>query len=214
MNVRAVIVTLLSISLIAAAPLAAVEEPHAREPHEVVTGTVQGVIERVKREQGLLAAQPEKIYDVIDELILPNFDFEFMSKAVLGKNTWKNSSAQQHADFTSQFTSLLVRTYAKALLGYSDETINYVETISNPNSSIVKVKTEIISANGGLATPVDYWLHPSAGNWRVINVAFQGVNLVKTYRQSFASEVNNNGIDSLIQKLVEKNANLAKTVLD
>lgn len=211
MSVRAVILTILFIPLMTTAALVSAA---VQEPHEVVTGTVEGVIERVRAEKAVLDAQPEKIYDVINELILPRFDFNFMSKAVLGKTTWKNSSVQQHADFTAQFTNLLVRTYAKALLGYSDETIKYIETVSNPNSNIVLVKTEIVSGAGEGATPVDYWLHLSDGNWKVINVAFQGVNLVKTYRQSFASEVNNNGIDSLIQKLTDKNEKLAKTVLD
>ncbi|MGI9228950.1 MAG: MlaC/ttg2D family ABC transporter substrate-binding protein [Gammaproteobacteria bacterium] len=185
----------------------------AQEAHEVVNETVEIVIERIKTEQEMLQAQPERVFEVVNDLVLPRFDFNFMSRAVLGKSAWKSSSAQQHTEFAAQFTNLLVRTYGKALLSYVDQTSEYLETIAKPGSDIVLVKTQIRHGNGDI-TPVDYWLRRSNSGWKVINVSFQGVNLIKTYRQSFASEIKNNGMDSLIQKLADKNEKLAGSVIN
>ena len=186
----------------------------AQEPHEVVMETVEGVIERIKAERETLREQPDKVYEVIDDLVLPRFNFTYMAKVVLGKAAWKSGSAQQRKAFTAEFTSLLVRTYAKGLLGYSDETVRYLDTIAKPDSPVVLVKTEIRPRDGRPPTPVDYWLRMKDGEWKVINVAFQGVNLVKTYRQDFAAEARTNGLDALIAKLAEKNKRLATTVLE
>ncbi|NIQ16393.1 MAG: hypothetical protein GTO02_18975, partial [Candidatus Dadabacteria bacterium] len=41
-----------------------------------------------------------------------------------------------------------------------------------------------------------------------VDVAVDGISLVSTYRGSFAAEIRKNGIDSLIAKLSERNANL------
>ena len=187
----------------------------AKEPHEVVQETVDQVIERIQAERETLRAEPDKVFEVINDLILPKFNFPYMARVVLGKTAWKNSSKRQRADFTDQFTNLLVRTYAKALLGYSEDyKVIYLDTISKPNSPIVLVKTEIEFKPGTPATPVNYWLRKDKGDWKVINVAFQGVNLVKTYRQDFATVVKTEGLDSLIRKLTEKNEKLATTALE
>ena len=184
-----------------------------REPQEVVISTVDSVIARVNAERALLEASPEKIYEVINDLILPNFDFLNMSKWVLGRQ-WGKATAQQRAVFAEEFKTLLVRTYAKALLGFTNEKVVYLETITGSKPNIVMVKTEIRSDASPNSTPVNYTMHISGGNWKVVNVAFEGVSLVETYRKSFASEIRNNGLASLIQKLTDKNEKLMQSLVE
>jgi len=52
-------------------------------------------------------------------------------------------------------------------------------------------------------------LHISGGEWKVVDVAIDGVSLVSTYRGSFASEIRKNGMDALITKLIDKNTKIA-----
>ena len=82
------------------------------------------------------------------------------------------------------FKNLLVRTYAKAVLGFSNERVELLDTQTNPKNNMVKVNTEIVSDTG--VTPVNYYMHISDGSWKVVNVAFEGISLVETYRKSFA----------------------------
>lgn len=184
-----------------------------REPQEVVIATVESVIARVNAERELLEASPEKIYEVINDLILPNFDFLNMSKWVLGRQ-WGKATAQQRAVFAEEFKTLLVRTYAKALLGFTNEKVVYLETLTGSKPNIVMVKTEIRSDASPNSTPVNYTMHISGGDWKVVNVAFEGVSLVETYRKSFASEIRNNGLASLIQKLTDKNEKLMQSLVE
>lgn len=184
-----------------------------REPQEVVIATVESVIARVNAERELLEASPEKIYEVINDLILPNFDFLNMSKWVLGRQ-WGKATAQQRAVFAEEFKTLLVRTYAKALLGFTNEKVVYLETLTGSKPNIVMVKTEIRSDASPDSTPVNYTMHISGGDWKVVNVAFEGVSLVETYRKSFASEIRNNGLASLIQKLTDKNEKLMQSLVE
>ena len=184
-----------------------------REPQEVVISTVDSVIARVNAERELLEARPEKIYEVINDLILPNFDFLNMSKWVLGRQ-WGKATAQQRTVFAEEFKTLLVRTYAKALLGFTNEKVVYLETLTGSKPNIVMVKTEIRSDANPDSTPVNYTMHISGGDWKVVNVAFEGVSLVETYRKSFASEIRNNGLASLIQKLTDKNEKLMQSLVE
>lgn len=181
------------------------------KPEDVILATVDNVIARITAEREMLDAEPETVYTLIDDLIIPVFDFNNMSRWILGKY-WKQASEEQRTVFTDEFESLLVRTYAKAVLGFTNERVNYLETLTGSKPNIVMVKTEIVSDSG--VTPVNYTMHISGGSWKVVNVAFEGISLVETYRKSFASEIRNNGLETLIQKLVDKNDKLEQSLTE
>lgn len=171
---------------------------------EVVKGTANKVIARLDAEREMLEAEPTRIYGLVDEVIIPHFDFISMSKWVLGKNSWRGASEAQREQFIGEFRTLLVRTYAKALLEYSSEKIEYLPSNSNPDSNLVEVKTRI-KQGGSKDVPIDYRLHVSGGEWKVVDIVVDGVSLVSTYRGSFASEIRKNGLDGLITKLSQRN---------
>ena len=181
------------------------------KPEDVILSTVDNVISRITAEREMLDAQPETVYGLINDLIIPVFDFHNMSRWILGKY-WKQANEEQRGVFTTEFKDLLVRTYAKAVLGFTNEKVNYLETLTGSKPNIVMVKTQIISDAG--ITPVNYTMHISDGSWKVVNVAFEGISLVETYRKSFASEIRNNGLESLLQKLVDKNESLERSLTE
>ena len=174
---------------------------------EVVKTTATQVIDRLKADREALKVKPELIYGLVDELIIPHFDFRSMSKWVLGQN-WKKATAAQQESFITQFRTLLVRTYAKALLEYSDNKITYYPMTSAPDSNLVVVKTDV-TQTGSTKIPINYSLHLKDDEWKVVDVAIDGISLVSTYRGSFASEVRTNGLDALIQQLIDKNEKIA-----
>lgn len=178
----------------------------AEDAQAVVQSTTTAVVERVRAEKDALRADPAKMYGLVSEMIFPHFDFNIMSQWVLGEH-WKTSSAAQQQEFVEQFRRLLVRTYATALLEYSDQTIEYPanEASHNPKTSVVK---QAIKQPGGGVLPVVYRLHNKTGDWKVFDVAVDGVSLVKTYKSSFTQVIADGGIDTLIANLKEKNQDL------
>lgn len=185
----------------------------AAKPEDVVIAAVDSVLDRVRSEKELLAAQPEKVYEVIDDLITPHFDFQIMSRWVLGKH-WRTASAEQRELFVKEFQTLLIRTYAKGLLEFNEEKVNYLETLAGRRPEVVMVKTEVAPGGGRPPTPINYTMRLNDGRWKVVNVAFAGVSLVETYRKSFASEISNHGFDALLQKLAGKNQGLARALTE
>ena len=206
MKRKVVILVILLLPLLAStAPAQDLEKPE-----DIILATVDNVIARITAEREMLDAQPETVYNLINDLIIPVFDFNNMSRWILGKY-WKQASEEQRNVFTTEFKDLLVRTYAKAVLGFSNERVVLLDTQTNPKNNMVKVNTEIISDAG--VTPVNYYMHISDGSWKVVNVAFEGISLVETYRKSFASVIRNDGLESLIQQLVDKNESLEQSLL-
>jgi len=52
---------------------------------------------------------------------------------------------------------------------------------------------------------IDYEMEKTPNGWKVYDVKVGGVSLVTTYRDTFASEVKDNGVDGLIKSLAAKN---------
>lgn len=182
----------------------------AQSPGAVVKETSDGVINKIESQRAHLEANPEHVYELVNELVIPHFDFISMSKWVLGKN-WKSADEAQRTKFVEQFKTLLVRTYARALLEYSGQEVKYFPVEQKPESNLAVVKTELTSA-GSQPFPVAYRMHQQNEEWKVVDVAVDGVSLVSTYRGSFASQIKKEGFDSLIQKLADKNQKLANNL--
>ena len=179
----------------------------AKEPQILVQETSQLMLAKLKQEKELLKAEPNRIYGLVNEIIIPHFDFEYMSQMVLAKY-WRAASALQRQAFTEEFKQLLVRTYATSLNEYADQNIIYLPFRSGSNSEQVTVKTEI-EQPGGFPVPIDYRLHQNSGSWKVFDVVIDAVSLVTNYRSSFASQVRRGGIDGLIETLAQRNSKLS-----
>jgi phospholipid transport system substrate-binding protein len=183
-----------------AAPLAAFAAAQGAE--EVVKTTTDQVIARLKADRPLLKKEPGRIYGLVEELIVPHFDFWKISQWVLGKN-WRTATEAQKTEFTNQFKVLLVRTYATALLEYSDEPIRYLPPVQEKEDSVI-IKQEV-DRNGSNNVPIHYRMHQKDGDWKVYDVAVDNVSLIATYRGSFADEIQRTGLDRLISGLSQRN---------
>ena len=172
-------------------------------PDALVKQTADEVLTIIKNDKDIQSGNQKKIFALAEEKILPNFDFERVCKMVLGKN-WRSATPDQQASFKKEFRSLLLRTYATALSKYKDQVIEYKPLRAEPDAVNVSVKTQIVQP-GGQPIAVDYSLVKGDGGWKVYDIVIESVSLVTNYRSQFSNEIRQNGLDSLIKKLAEKN---------
>ena len=172
-------------------------------PDEVIRKTADDVISALKSDEVIRNGNKKKLYQLAEEKILPNFDFERISRLVLGK-AWRKATDLQKEKFKREFRSLLLRTYSIALSKYKDQGIEIKPMRMSPADEIVIVKTEIVQ---GAAQPikVNYALAKDGDSWLVFDIVIEGVSLVTNYRSQFSSEIRKGGMDSLNKKLAKKN---------
>ncbi|MFZ5467126.1 MAG: MlaC/ttg2D family ABC transporter substrate-binding protein [Pseudomonadota bacterium] len=173
-------------------------------PDELVRATSDKVLEAIKQNREQLKSDPQLVYRIVDELVLPHFDFEAMSKLVLGVN-WRRATSAQQAAFTREFRTLLVRTYAKSLAEYDEQGIRYLPMRPESDPGEATVRTEI-QPKAGPSIPVDYRLRKTDRSWKVFDVSIDAVSLVTNYRTTFAQDVQRIGMDGLIKQLQRRNA--------
>ena len=175
-------------------------------PEAVVKAATQQVLERIGRDPGLIK-DSDRLFSMMSEIVLPRFDFDRISKRVLGKY-WKQAPKEQRRRFVSEFQRLLINTYAAALSSSDEQRILFRPSKTRSETE-VSVRTEI-AQDGGPGIPVNYEMHLLQGDWKVYDVAVDGVSLSMTYRNDFRSQARHEGLDELIARIAAHNRSQAQ----
>jgi len=180
--------------------------PAEHEAVRLVKETTDRVVNEIQTDREAYSNDESLIYELVNDVVLPHFNFERMSKWVLGRY-WRDASPEQRDRFEKEFRQLMVKTYATALTQYSDQEIAYLPVRVRTEGEDVLVRTEV-RQGGGYTIPITYNMHRNDGSWMVYDVTIEGVSLVSNYRSSFAGQIRSHGIDRLISMLAERNQSL------
>jgi len=189
----------LALCLLALSPTVA-----ATTASEVVQVTANRIIDRINADRTRIHQDSGALFRLVEELVVPKFDFRRMSAWVLGRN-WRVATEPERDAFTEQFRVLLVRTYAKALLEYTDQPIRILSETPEPDGRTTTVRTEIVQ-KGAQPMDITYRMTRVGDDWKVVDVLVGGVSLVATYRGEFSARVREAGVSGLIASLTERNA--------
>ncbi len=189
---------------------------NVQEPRSMLESVSKELLTKLKNDQAQVHAQPQRLFDVVDQVLVPHVDLETMSRLVLGKY-WRTATPEQRTRFMAEFRTLMVRFYVSALLDdpkQIDTILDHSDTIivflpSSPSTDPARsiVRSEVHVPNGPVV-PVVFNLQNKDGVWRVFDVNVDGISLIINYRNSFAQQVAQNGLDALINDLAERNKKL------
>lgn len=174
-------------------------------PQALVKKASDDMLKALKDHEVELEANPDKIYSLVEDILMPHFDFEKMSKLALGKN-WRQANAEQRVRFTEEFRLLLIRTYSTAMLEYANEEIRMMPFRDDLSRKRVSVPMEVVQP-AGPTIPMALSLYQNKQDeWKVYDVKIDGISLVTNYRSSFANDIRQGGMEKLIEDLAKRNA--------
>ena len=140
-------------------------------------------------------------YDRLAPVIKTSFDMPFISKTVLGKY-WETFNNEQRSRFVEAFTKMSIATYAANFDRYSGERFRMVSEKEVSGGRIL-VQSQLIKSDGG-KIQLDYLLHRTSSQWRIINIIAEGVSDLALKRADYSAFLKNKGFEALIEKLNEK----------
>jgi phospholipid transport system substrate-binding protein len=149
----------------------------------------------------------KEVMALVQEKVLPHFDFARMTALATGLG-WRSATPAQQGLLIDQFRTLLVRTYSTALTSYSNQSLVFQPERLSPDGAKAVVRS-LLKQPGAPDLTIDYKMATTPGGWKIYDVAIDGVSLVTTYRDSFAEEVRTGGIEGLVKMLTDKNTQLA-----
>ncbi len=117
-------------------------------PDVLIKTVTNDVLDIVRKDKDIQSGNTQKAIDLVEAKVLPNFNFTRMTQLAMGRE-WRKASAAQQKILTDEFHTLLVRTYAKALTQYKNETVDYKPFSMKAGETDVRVRTEVSTSGRG-----------------------------------------------------------------
>ena len=170
-------------------------------PDGFLKDSVEEISALVSKYKDRFETDEEFLRDKMNSTVMPKLDIKLMSKIILGKNIWTNLSTSQKDDFVEAFKYRMTSTYMKSITAFDGEKVVFLPYEPGKRENIAYVKSKYLIPGGDIA--VDYRLIKKSDEWKVYDIIFDGISLMKNYRADFREHVSVSGIDSLIASLKE-----------
>jgi len=171
-------------------------------PDALVRQVTADVLESIQGDAALQAGDRKKAIALAEQKVLPHIDFTEATRLALG-SWWKTATPAQRERLSTEFRGLLVRTYANAIGGYKGQTMRVLPLKLDAGADDVIVRNQFLRP-GAPPLRIDYAMYKTPAGWKIYDIVAEGVSLVLTYRTEFDQVVRQSGIDSLIQRIAEK----------
>ena len=146
---------------------------------------------------------PAKLRALVERVLLPNFDVDHSARLVLGKH-WRTATPAQRQRFIDAFYGSLMTNYGDAMLEFTGDRIRVLPSTVAPDATSAVVRTEVKRSNGQ-KIPVNYSLRKTEQGWKAWDVVIEGISYVKSFREDFGAEIDQKGLDAVIQRLESQN---------
>jgi phospholipid transport system substrate-binding protein len=187
---------LAGLSLCASAATPAAE---ADEPSQIVQNAASEMLKDLDAHRAEYRKDPEKVSALVDRVLLPHFDTEYAAQQVLAKY-WRTATPEQRQRFIKGFYQSLLRNYGTALLEFTADRVTILPFKGDASTGRAVIRTQVKRDNG-TQVPVNYSVHKTDKGWMAYDVSIEGISYIKSYRTDFGSEIEQKGLDSVIDRL-------------
>ena len=176
-------------------------------PDVLVKRVVDDVTNALKADKDLQSGSRAKINALIDGKVAPVINFQRMTQSAVGRH-WQRATPEQQAALTREFKVLLTNTYSYAFSEYKPETVIEYRPLRMQTGDTDAVVRSLIRTGSREPISINYYLEKIDGGWKVVDLNVFGARVVENYKNTFNTEISNNGVDGLIKSLAAKNKTL------
>ena len=181
----------------AAAP--ATTAANSENPSDIVQTAAQSILKDLDANREAYRKDPNKIGPLVDKYLLPHFDTEYSARLVLGRY-WRDATPDQRKRFIDAFYHSLLSNYGAALAEFTADRLKVLPSKVEAGADHSTVRTEVKRDNGDRVN-VNYELHKTAEGWKAYDVDIDGIRYVKSYREDFGGQIQQQGMDAVISRL-------------
>ena len=197
---RIVSMLLTAVCMCAAAAVQAQSAPAvADEPTALVQATAQGMLDELDKHRDEYRHDRAKVAALVDKYLMPHFDTETSARVVLGQ-FWRSATPEQRQRFINAFYHSLINNYGDALVEFTSDRLKIFPSRLEPGATTATVRTEVRRRNGDRVS-VNYSLRLTPQGWKAWDVVIDGISYVKSYREDFGAQIEQQGLETVIKRL-------------
>lgn len=197
--------TTLCVALLWIGQAACVIHAEQDDPVLFMQEITDSLLSEVRKNHTEVTTNTGKLDLLVQEVLFPHIDFQYMSRWVVGRTAWLQASRETQNDFVQAFQALLLRTYSNILLNYADQQVVYVPLRQHPPYP-PRIQVQGLITHNGERLAIHYrLLRSDQGSWKVYDMVVEGVSLLKGFQSQFNTELQQEGLASLVSTLKEHN---------
>lgn len=183
------------------------EEVDMSDPNVVIHSVSTQTLARISSEQPRLEKEPQYIKNIIEEELLPYFDYKYAAFKVMGKYI-KQTSKEQRNNFVDAFKDYLVNTYGHILFEYDQHEFVIIDNPHFGDKKIISINVRVSdNVDKEKITKLAFKLRKNkkTNEWKVYDVIAEGISMLSTKQSELGELIRKNGIDHVIDLLNQKN---------
>ncbi len=197
---RSAAATVLLVLALASPPVQAAPS----RPGEIVAGLNEALL-GVMRDADALGFQGR--YDQLAPVLSEAFNFKVMAGISAGRH-WRGLSSEQRIKLVESFGRMSIGTFAARFDGFGGERFEVTGEEPGPRDSVL-VRNKLIKSDGE-TIEINYLMKRYDERWRAVDVYLDSkYSELALKRSEYSSVLDNEGYDSLIQRIDDKLTALA-----
>jgi phospholipid transport system substrate-binding protein len=174
-------------------------EAKADDPSKMVETVANAMLRDLDADRATYRKDPSKISALVEKHLLPVFDSQYSARLVLGRH-WKTATQEQRDRFVTAFYQSMLKNYGTALADFTNDKLKVYPSQVDGKSENATVRTEVKRSNGQ-KVPVNYTLRKTPEGWKAWDVVIEGISYVKSFREDFGAEIDQKGLDAVIERI-------------
>ena len=180
----------------------AAEATTQASPYQVIEVTGNKLFAKITDKQDALKKFPDLMRDIVEEELMPSVDYQYASFKILGKHL-RNTTKEQRVNFITAMRSYLVRTYANALMQYSDQKVLFEpEGKLKDNAKSASVDVKIIDT-GKPDIHITFQMRKDSQTqeWKAYDMIVEGISLISSKQSELNRRISDLGLDQVTLEL-------------
>ena len=143
----------------------------------------------------------EKREAILADILSRGFDLPLIARFVLGRY-WRPATPEQRDSYVDLFGKFVIKSYSRHLGGFTGSSFDIVG--AEPIGKSDFLVTTILRRKSGPSFKAGWRVRLIDNKHKIIDVMFEGISMVVTQRQEFASVLKRDGVERLLQILSAK----------
>lgn len=173
-------------------------------PGVLIDSAARAMLSELDAHRADYKREPARVDALVDRILLPYFDTDFAARMVLARH-WTTASPEQRRRFVAAFYHSLLSNYGSALVDFTGDRLKVLPFTGDAAATTATIRTQVRKGDGS-TVDVNYSLHRTAAGWRAWDVVIEGISYVKSFRDDFNAQIEQQGVDALITRLEKQGA--------
>jgi phospholipid transport system substrate-binding protein len=175
-------------------------------PQVLLEKVTKATFERIELDQQNIQSNPDHLRVIIEQELMPYIDHKFAAFKVLG-NQFRSVPKDKVPEYVDEFKEYLVSNFAVVLASYGGQELVFEPAKDAENQKNMTIKA-IIRKAGNPDIRISFKLRKSKNTqqWKTYDLVAEGISLLSSKRNEFASMIRQQGIQAVIDEMRNKNS--------